>query len=146
MKRKRERLAQRRKMAGHSQKRQAEVLRIERSTVARWEQAETEPRPWLRPRLTKALGIPNAPSNPAALAQPPSLLPHNEGSRFALRACSCARRHPAPEAARRVRIFGVSVDSPTGAQPGVGCLGQLIGAVGWSVTTKAGLRQSSDQP
>jgi transcriptional regulator with XRE-family HTH domain len=57
MKRKRERLAQRRKMAGYSQERLAEVLRIERSTVARWERVETEPQPWLRPRLAKALGI-----------------------------------------------------------------------------------------
>ncbi|MGH3875070.1 MAG: helix-turn-helix transcriptional regulator [Pseudonocardiaceae bacterium] len=57
MKCKRERLAQRRKMAGYSQERLAEVLRIERSTVARWERAETQPQPWLRPRLAKALGI-----------------------------------------------------------------------------------------
>lgn len=57
MKRKRERLAQRRLIVGYSQERLAEVLRIERSTVARWERAETEPQPWLRPRLAKALGI-----------------------------------------------------------------------------------------
>ncbi|MCA1676626.1 MAG: helix-turn-helix domain-containing protein, partial [Actinobacteria bacterium] len=57
MKRKRERLAQRRKMAGHSQEQLAEVLRVERSTVVRWERGETEPQPWLRPRLAKALGI-----------------------------------------------------------------------------------------
>ncbi len=57
MKRKRQRLAQRRKMAGYSQERLAEVLRVERSTVARWERAETEPQPWLRPRLAKVLGI-----------------------------------------------------------------------------------------
>jgi len=57
MKRKRERLAQRRKMVGHSQEQLAEVLRVERSTVVRWERGETEPQPWLRPRLAKALGI-----------------------------------------------------------------------------------------
>lgn len=57
MKRKRHRLAQRRKMAGYSQEQLAEVLRVERSTVVRWERAETEPRPWLRPRLARALGI-----------------------------------------------------------------------------------------
>lgn len=54
---KRERLAQRRKMAGYSQERLAEVLRVERSTVARWERAETEPQPSLRPKLAKALGV-----------------------------------------------------------------------------------------
>ncbi len=57
MKRKRERLAQCRKMAGYSQERLAEELQVERSTVARWERAETEPQPSLRPKLAKALGI-----------------------------------------------------------------------------------------
>lgn len=57
MKRKRQRLTQRRKMAGYSQEQLAEVLRVERSTIARREWAETEPQPWLRPRLAKALGI-----------------------------------------------------------------------------------------
>lgn len=54
---KRERLAQRRKMAGYSQERLAEVLRVERSTVVRWERGETAPQPWLRPRLSRALGV-----------------------------------------------------------------------------------------
>lgn len=57
MKRKRERLAQRRRMAGYSQEQLAEVLRVERSTVVRWERGETKPQPWLRPRLGRVLGV-----------------------------------------------------------------------------------------
>ncbi|MGC1731471.1 MAG: helix-turn-helix transcriptional regulator [Pseudonocardiaceae bacterium] len=50
-------LARARKSAGLSQERLAEVLRVDRSTVTRWECAETEPQPWLRPKLARALGL-----------------------------------------------------------------------------------------
>jgi transcriptional regulator with XRE-family HTH domain len=46
-----------RKSVGLSQERLAEVLRVDRSTVTRWECAETEPQPWLRPKLARALGL-----------------------------------------------------------------------------------------
>lgn len=49
-------LAQRRKAAGYTQETLAEFLGIERSTVARWERAETEPQPWLRPKVAVVLG------------------------------------------------------------------------------------------
>ncbi len=54
---KRIRLAQRRKAAGFTQEGLAEHLGVERSTVGRWESAETEPQPWLRPKLARALRI-----------------------------------------------------------------------------------------
>jgi transcriptional regulator with XRE-family HTH domain len=54
---KRQRLAQRRKAAGFTQEQFAERLGVERSTVARWDSAETEPQPWLRPNLARALGV-----------------------------------------------------------------------------------------
>jgi transcriptional regulator with XRE-family HTH domain len=54
---KRMRLAQRRKAAGFSQERLAEYLGVERTTVVRWESAETEPQPWTRPKLARALKI-----------------------------------------------------------------------------------------
>lgn len=54
---KRVRLVQRRKAAGYSQEKFAEHLGVERSTVVRWERAETEPQPWARPKLAAALGI-----------------------------------------------------------------------------------------
>jgi transcriptional regulator with XRE-family HTH domain len=54
---KRVRLARRRKAAGFSQERLAEHLGVERTTVGRWESAETEPHPWTRPKLARALKI-----------------------------------------------------------------------------------------
>ncbi len=54
---KRVRLAQRRKAMGFSQERLAEHMSVERSTVGRWESAETEPQPWLRPKLARALQV-----------------------------------------------------------------------------------------
>ncbi|GAA5126115.1 helix-turn-helix domain-containing protein [Haloechinothrix salitolerans] len=53
----RQRFAQRRKAVGFSQEGLAERLGIDRSTVARWESGETEPLPWLRPKLARALQV-----------------------------------------------------------------------------------------
>jgi transcriptional regulator with XRE-family HTH domain len=54
---KRPRLAARRKAVGFSQEQLAERLSIDRSTVARWESGETEPQPWMRLRLARALQL-----------------------------------------------------------------------------------------
>jgi DNA-binding XRE family transcriptional regulator len=54
---KRQRLAQRHKAAGFSQDALAARLDVERSTVARWESGETNPLPWIRPKLGQALGV-----------------------------------------------------------------------------------------
>src|SRR5262249_29524976 len=54
---KRQRFAQRRKAAGYTQEQFAERLGVDRSTVARWESADTEPQPWLRPKIARALGV-----------------------------------------------------------------------------------------
>lgn len=51
------RLAQRRKTAGYTQEKLAQRLGVERSTVVRWELGDTEPQPWMRPRLAVALRI-----------------------------------------------------------------------------------------
>ncbi|HEV3169352.1 MAG TPA: helix-turn-helix transcriptional regulator [Actinocrinis sp.] len=58
---KRVRLAQFRRAVGLSQEGLAHVLGVERSTVGRWESAETDPQPWVRPKLAQALKI--APSD-----------------------------------------------------------------------------------
>ena len=50
-------LAARRRAIGLTQDTLAEALRIERSTVARWEQGTSAPRPWLRKRLADVLEL-----------------------------------------------------------------------------------------
>jgi transcriptional regulator with XRE-family HTH domain len=42
---------------GHTQESLAEKLGVDRTTVVRWERAESEPQPWVRPRLADALGV-----------------------------------------------------------------------------------------
>ncbi|MGH4006662.1 MAG: helix-turn-helix transcriptional regulator [Pseudonocardiaceae bacterium] len=57
MKAKRRALADRRKIAGHSQETLAQALGVELTTVGRWERGETSPQPWSRPKLADALEI-----------------------------------------------------------------------------------------
>lgn len=54
---KRLRLTQRRKALGYTQEGLAEQLGCERTTVIRWERAETEPQPWLRPKICQVLQL-----------------------------------------------------------------------------------------
>lgn len=50
-------LAAARKRLGYSQEDLAEILKVERSTIGRWERGTCDPSPWIRPRLAKALQI-----------------------------------------------------------------------------------------
>jgi transcriptional regulator with XRE-family HTH domain len=50
-------LAQQRKAAGFTQETLAEVLHVDRSTVARWESGITEPLAGIRPKLARVLGV-----------------------------------------------------------------------------------------
>jgi transcriptional regulator with XRE-family HTH domain len=49
--------AQRRRAVGFSQERLAERLGVDRSTVVRWEGGQSEPLPWMRPKLARALQV-----------------------------------------------------------------------------------------
>lgn len=54
---KRQRFAARRKAVGYSQEQFAERVGVERSTVVRWESGESEPQPWLRPKIARTLQV-----------------------------------------------------------------------------------------
>jgi DNA-binding XRE family transcriptional regulator len=54
---KRLRLIQRRKALGYTQEDLASQLGCERTTIIRWERAETEPQPWLRPKIGQILQL-----------------------------------------------------------------------------------------
>ncbi|MGH3832939.1 MAG: helix-turn-helix transcriptional regulator [Pseudonocardiaceae bacterium] len=49
-----------RKAAGFTQEELAYRLRVDRSTIGRWESGETEPLPWLQPKLADQLGVTRA--------------------------------------------------------------------------------------
>ncbi|MFL6142512.1 MAG: helix-turn-helix transcriptional regulator [Labedaea sp.] len=51
------RLARRRKALGHSQEDLAALVGVDRTTIIRWERAETEPQPWLRRKLANHLHL-----------------------------------------------------------------------------------------
>jgi tetratricopeptide (TPR) repeat protein/transcriptional regulator with XRE-family HTH domain len=68
---KRPRLVQRRRVVGFSQQALARTLSIERSSVVRWESGETEPQPWVRPKLAEALQV--------SLDELNDLLAHEDG-------------------------------------------------------------------
>ncbi|GAA4801662.1 helix-turn-helix transcriptional regulator [Streptomyces ziwulingensis] len=53
----RRRLAQRRKACGYNQEEFGEAVGADRSTVQRWESGKTDPQPWQRPKIAKALSI-----------------------------------------------------------------------------------------
>jgi transcriptional regulator with XRE-family HTH domain len=85
----RDRLAARRRTLGLTQEDLAARLGVERSTVVRWECGATQPLPWIRPRLAKALQVPAgqlaklldgdgaaaSPGRPGPLAPVPRQLP-----------------------------------------------------------------------
>jgi transcriptional regulator with XRE-family HTH domain len=60
MQAKRQRLAERRRRCGYSQEALAEQLRVDRTSIGRWERGETDPQPHIRPRLASLLKMTQA--------------------------------------------------------------------------------------
>ncbi|MES9559808.1 MULTISPECIES: helix-turn-helix domain-containing protein [unclassified Streptomyces] len=56
----RRRLAERRKACGYNQEGFAEAVGADRSTVQRWESGKSDPQPWQRPKIAKALSLTSA--------------------------------------------------------------------------------------
>lgn len=54
---KRQRLAQRRKASGYTQEQFADALKVDRTTVQRWEKREVDPQPHQRPKIAKLLEL-----------------------------------------------------------------------------------------
>ena len=54
---KRQHLAQRRKACGYTQEQFADALRVDRTTVQRWERGEVDPQPHQRPRIANLLQL-----------------------------------------------------------------------------------------
>ncbi|WP_078960258.1 helix-turn-helix domain-containing protein [Streptomyces sp. NRRL WC-3618] len=54
---KRQRLAQRRKASGYTQEQFADALKVDRTTVQRWEKGEVAPQPHQRPKMAKLLEL-----------------------------------------------------------------------------------------
>jgi tetratricopeptide (TPR) repeat protein/transcriptional regulator with XRE-family HTH domain len=101
------RLAQRRKAVGLTQEQLAERLGVERTTVVRWERGDTEPLPWLRPRLAEALGV-------------------SAGRLGELLAADCAPVSPAGRAAAVPRQLPAAVADFTGRAAELAALTQVL--------------------
>ncbi|MDT0550180.1 MULTISPECIES: helix-turn-helix transcriptional regulator [Streptomyces] len=80
---KRRGFAERRKACGYTQESFAEAMRVDRTTVYRWERGEADPQPHQRPKIAKLLKITVsdldgllAPDSPVLAASHPWLVPH----------------------------------------------------------------------
>jgi len=123
----RPRLAQRRKALGLTQEALAALLAVERSTVIRWERGETEPLPWLRPKLASALRV-----SPGRLEE---LLAGDGGAAItALRQLPAMVAHFTGRAAELRTLTGILED--TGA-PGTIVISAIGGTAGVGKTALA---------
>jgi len=101
MRQPRPRLAEQRKAAGFTQEALAEVLRVDRSTVARWESGVTEPLAWIRPKLARVLGV-----TPGRLAE--LLAEHADDSANGTVRMRCGCADPADAQALAARVATIA--------------------------------------
>ncbi len=132
---KRGRLAQRRKAVGLTQEQLAEQLGVDRTTVVRWERGQTQPLPWLRPKLAKALGV-----SPDRLEE--LLAPGGAQASQAGRASAAPRQLPAAvigfagRAAELAALTGMLDEADT-AGPGTVVISAIGGTAGVGKTALA---------
>jgi tetratricopeptide (TPR) repeat protein/transcriptional regulator with XRE-family HTH domain len=127
----RQRLAMRRKAVGFSQEALAALLDVERSTVVRWESGETNPLPWIRPKLAGALAVSTDQLDALLEAAPERPATEHEGSSWrgspaemAMPAASLAEsRSPVCQLPPAVADF-------TGRQPQAARLTEILGGDG----------------
>lgn len=132
----RQRFVQRRKAVGFSQEGLAERLGVDRSTVVRWEAGDTEPQPWLRPKLARVLQV-----SVEQLDQ--LLIEADEADTLADERLSYALEHPASVdlvAVARLRECVQELDVRYDKAPSTSLLadaGQCLGQVGFLRTHAA---------
>lgn len=134
----RERLAGRRRALGLTQEDLAALLKVERSTVVRWERGETTPRPWLCPRLAKALGI--SADHLAELLD--GAAPASEAQNAATEGTGSVRQLPATVAdftgrAAELAALTETLDHADGNAPGTIVISAIGGTAGVGKTTLA---------
>ncbi|MGH3810533.1 MAG: helix-turn-helix domain-containing protein, partial [Pseudonocardiaceae bacterium] len=103
-----------RKAAGFTQEKLAYRLRVDRSTIGRWESGETEPLPGLQPKLADLLGVTRARlSELLAAASLGSERACREDSAGGLPAAHISARHEGNDSSH----LGLAVSSPTTPLP-----------------------------
>lgn len=108
---KRQRLAQRRKASGYTQEQFADALKVDRTTVQRWEKGEVDPQPHQRPKIAKLLELTSRELD--ELLESGSLLPVPAPGWIAATAPATDDEMDAWELARRVQVSDVGAETLT---------------------------------
>lgn len=132
---KRRALVERRKAAGLSQEALAAALRVEPSTVGRWERGETEPQPWCRPKLARLLAVSN--EQLADLLEGEEAVPPD--------GTSVSDQTPEEDESLRRREFlkhnvAAAVVPGTGSDAAAGTEAVAKAALSWAYTSRRGVR------
>lgn len=92
---KRDRLVQRREALGFTQESFARRMGVELSTIGRWERGTNDPKPWLRPKLAKALNVSTEELDALLSRHPQSVAPAESSEAFGPEVAEHVRRSQA---------------------------------------------------